>query len=159
MMAIGQLPENSHHPLLLKLPASVPSVLFHLHLNKQLLDYEADALFSESKTQGKIHLIKSVFEERNQKEVKLLSKKILEKYPDTVILFGIKAAGKAQLLFQRSEELAFDMGRLMETACAVINGRGGGRPQQAQGGGSAVQKLEDALQKTEGMLFDIINSV
>ena len=129
------------------------------HLKKQLLDYEAAILFSENKTQGKIHLIKSVFEERNQKEVKLLTKKILEKYPDIVILFGIKAAGKAQLLFQRSEELAFDMGRLMETACAVINGRGGGRPQQAQGGGSAVQKLEDALQKTEDILFDMINSV
>jgi alanyl-tRNA synthetase len=129
------------------------------HLNKILLNYEADALFSESKSQKQIHLIKSVFEDRNQKEVKLLAKKILEKYPDIVILFGIKAAGKAQLLFHRSEELAFNMGELMETACAVINGRGGGRPQQAQGGGSDVGKLEEALQGAEDMLFKMIDSV
>jgi alanyl-tRNA synthetase len=129
------------------------------HLNKILLNYEADALFSEGKSQKEIHLIKSVFEDRNQKEVKLLAKKILEKHPDTVILFGIKASGKAQLLFQRSEELAFDMGQLMEMACAVINGRGGGRPQQAQGGGSDVGKLEEALQGAEDMFFDMIDSV
>jgi alanyl-tRNA synthetase len=128
-------------------------------MNKRLLDYEADTLFSAGKTQKEIYLIKSVFDDRNQKEVKLLAKKILEKYPDIVILFGIKAAGKAQLLFQCSEELTFDMGRLMENACAVINGRGGGRPQQAQGGGPDVEKLEDALQGAEDMLFKIINSV
>jgi alanyl-tRNA synthetase len=38
------------------------------------------------------------------------------------------------------------MGKLMQEACAVINGRGGARPQQAQGGGSAVDKLDAALQ-------------
>ena len=44
----------------------------------------------------------------------------------------------------------------METACSLINGRGGGRPYQAQGGGPAVEKLEAALQATEDMLFTMI---
>ena len=120
---------------------------------------EAAALFSEGKSQKDFHLIKNVFEDRNQKEIKLLAKMILDKYPHTVILFGIKVAGKAQLLFQRSEALVFDMGNLMGAACTVINGRGGGRPQQAQGGGSDVEKLEDALQGAEDMLLEMINSV
>ena len=38
------------------------------------------------------------------------------------------------------------MEKLMQNACAVIKGRGGGRPQQAQGGGPAADKLEAALQ-------------
>ncbi len=127
------------------------------HLNKRLLNYEAESLFSEGKKHADIRLIKKIFNNRHQKEIKLLAKKIVDKYPNIVILFGIKAAGKAQLLFHRSEELAFDMGQLMKTACAVINGRGGGRPQQAQGGGSDVEKLEDALQGAEDMLFKMIN--
>ena len=44
----------------------------------------------------------------------------------------------------------------MEAACSVINGRGGGRPQQAQGGGPAVEKIEDAIQCAESMLFKMI---
>ena len=48
------------------------------------------------------------------------------------------------------------MVQLMETACSVIKGRGGGRPQQAQGGGPAVEKLEEALQGAEDMLFNMI---
>jgi alanyl-tRNA synthetase len=66
--------------------------------------------------------------------------------------------GKAQLLFQRSENLTFDMGELMKAACAIINGRGGGRSRQALGGGSEVEKLEVALQKAEDLLFDTIDS-
>ncbi len=71
--------------------------------------------------------------------------KVIENHSKTVILFGAKAEGKASLFFLRSEEVACDMGNLMQDACAVINGHGGGRPQQAQGGGPATDKLESAL--------------
>ncbi|MGD2270615.1 MAG: DHHA1 domain-containing protein [Desulfobacterales bacterium] len=129
------------------------------HLNKKLLDYEASWLFSEGTKQADIRLIKKIFTGRHQKEINLLAKKIAEKSPDTVILLGIKSEGKAHLLFQCSKELPFDMGKLMQTACAIINGRGGGRPQQAQGGGPAVEKLEGALKGAEDMLFQMIDSV
>ena len=125
----------------------------HDDLKKKLLDFEAYSLYSEGKKHTGIHLIKKIFNNRHQKEIKLLTKKIVDKSPDTVILFGIKTERNAQLIFQCAEELAIDMVQLMETACAVINGRGGGRPQQAQGGGSAVEKLEDALQAAEDSLF------
>lgn len=126
-------------------------------LGKKLLEYEADSLFSASKKLTNIHLVKILFNDRNQKEVKLLAKKIVEKFPDTVTLFGIKSEGGAQLLFQCSQNLGCDMGRLMKSACEVINGRGGGRPQQAQGGGPETDKLEDALQIAKDELFEMIN--
>jgi alanyl-tRNA synthetase len=117
----------------------------HSNLKKQYLDYEAKALFSERKEIENINIIEKVFEDRNPKELKILARKVLENFPNTVILFGAKAEGKASLFFLRSEELACDMGKLMQDACAVINGRGGGRPQQAQGGGPAADKLDKAL--------------
>jgi alanyl-tRNA synthetase len=122
-------------------------------LIRKLLDYEADSLFAESKQQEDIRLIKKIFNNRQQKEIKLLARKIVEKSPNAVTLFGIKTHANAQLFFQCTEELAYDMVQLMETACSVIKGRGGGRPQQAQGGGPAVEKLEEALQVAEDMLF------
>jgi alanyl-tRNA synthetase len=122
-------------------------------LNKKLLDYEADSLISEGKQQANIRLIKKIFNYRQQKEIKLLARKILEKSPNTVILFGITTRANAQLHFQCTEDFACDMVPLMKTACSIIKGRGGGQPLQAQGGGPAAEKLEEALQGAEDMLF------
>ena len=128
-------------------------------LNKKLLDYEADSIYSEGNDHAGIKLIKKIFSDRHQKEIKLLAKKLVEKSPDTVILFGVKSEDKAQLMFQCSENLNFDMGRLMASACEIIDGRGGGRQHQAQGGGPSGEKLEQALQHTEDMLLEIIGSL
>jgi len=118
----------------------------HSNLNKRYFDYEASALFAESTEVENTNIIVKIFEDRNPKELKILAQKVLENFPNTVILFGAKAGGTASLLFLRSEKLTWDMGKLMQAACAVINGRGGGRPQQAQGGGPAADRLDAALQ-------------
>jgi len=125
------------------------------NLKKHVLDNEAQELFSERKKIGDIYIVKRIFENRDQKELKFLAKKILNTVPDTIILFGAKSEGKASLLFQRSDELPFDMGQLMKKACTAIKGRGGGRPQQAQGGGPDGDKLANALQDAENTLLEI----
>ena len=110
------------------------------------MHHEAQALFSERKEIDAINIIVKIFEDRHSKELKTLARKVMEDFPNTVVLFGAKAEGKASLFFIRSEAVAGDMGKLMQDACLIINGRGGGRPQQAQGGGPAADKLETALQ-------------
>ena len=129
------------------------------HLNKKLLDYEAHALFADGKKHADFHLIKKIFTDRHQKEVKLLAKKIVKKSPGTVILFGTRSEGSARLHFQCSPKLPLDMSQLMEAACIIIDGRGGGRPHQAQGGSPYVEKLEEALESAEDMLFEMICSL
>jgi alanyl-tRNA synthetase len=116
------------------------------NLNKRYLPYEAQALFSERKKIDAINIIVKIFEDRHPKELKTLARKIMENFPATVVLLGSKAEGKASLFFMRPETVDCDMGKLMKDACEVIDGRGGGRPQQAQGGGPAADKLENALQ-------------
>lgn len=126
----------------------------HNHLNKQLLLYESRELVSERRKFDNINVIEKIFEDRNPQELKILGQSVMENLPKTVVLFGSRAEGKASLLFQRSAELDLDMGKLMQAACAVINGRGGGRPQQAQGGGTAVEKLEEALRYAGSLLTE-----
>jgi len=119
----------------------------HSNLNKRYLNIEARALFSERREIDKISIIVKVFEDRDPQVLKFLARELIENFPGTVALFGTNAKGKASLFFLRSEEIFGDMDRLMQEACALINGRGGGRPQQAQGGGPATDKLETALQR------------
>jgi alanyl-tRNA synthetase len=128
----------------------------HDQLRQKLLEAEAHSLISEGQIRADIRLINKIFEDRPPNEIKLLAKRIVELAPDTVVLFGIKAQKNARLFFQCTETLNFDMGRFMEKACRVIDGRGGGRPQQAQGGGCAVEKIENALQSAQDMLLKMI---
>ncbi|CAB1083809.1 Alanyl-tRNA synthetase family protein [Olavius algarvensis Delta 1 endosymbiont] len=119
----------------------------HSSLNKRYLNIEARALFSERRQIDNTNVIVKVFENRDPKELKSLAREIIERVPGTVVLFGNSTKGKASLFFLRSQDVDWDMDRLMQETCPLIKGRGGGRPQQAQGGGPASDKLESAVQR------------
>lgn len=122
-------------------------------LSEKVLDDEAEDLVAEREQNGSLYVLKKVFEERPVQELKQIADKVLELSPDTVILFGGKFDGKASLVFCCSEGLGLHMGELMRPACELLDGRGGGQAHQAQGGGAAVEKLEDALNAARASLF------
>ena len=65
-----------------------------------------------------------------------------------VALLGATDANRtgARLVFARAADTTGDMNALMREACALLAGRGGGRPDLAQGGGANVEKLQEAIQ-------------
>ncbi|HVG21721.1 MAG TPA: DHHA1 domain-containing protein, partial [Blastocatellia bacterium] len=50
-----------------------------------------------------------------------------------------------RLIFARSSSLTQNMGQLLSEACQLLGGRGGGKPDLAQGGGPAPEKLDEAI--------------
>jgi len=121
-------------------------------LTERLLDYDAAALLAEREQIGTLQILEKVFEGRSAKELAVLAAKILKQSPSTVLLFGGTVEGKASLVFHCSEELPFHMGELMKTACALLDGQGGGHEHQAQGGGPALENLGRALHMTRTAL-------
>jgi alanyl-tRNA synthetase len=59
---------------------------------------------------------------------------------------GARDKETARLVFARSGDATGNMNILMREACATLNGRGGGKPDMAQGGGQQVEKLADAIE-------------
>ncbi len=92
---------------------------------------------------GETPVVVQTFEGRDLDNVRGLARLVAE--GGGIALFGI-AGTKAQLVFARAAGLPHDMGKLLREAAAVVGGRGGGRPEAAQGGGPDAAKLAEALE-------------
>ena len=90
-------------------------------------------------------IIAKVFEDRNAESLKHLALALIA-HPNTVVLLGSRDSATARLVFARSPDAPGDMNALMHGVCVIIGGRGGGRPDLAQGGGKNVEKLSEAIE-------------
>jgi len=89
-------------------------------------------------------VIATVFDDRSADSLKHLALALIS-HPNTVALLGSRDGNTARLVFARSTDAADDMNVLMRKACEVIDGRGGGKPDMAQGGGKNISALDDAM--------------
>ncbi len=64
--------------------------------------------------------------------------------PGAVIMLGVPGE-RPQLLFTRADDVSLNMGDLLRIAAAAGGGRGGGRPDWAQGGVPSNEALDVAL--------------
>jgi len=111
---------------------------------EKLQNYEVlDLLRERAIKKGNIKVVKKVFEDKSVDETRRLANKIIN-LEDCVLLFGIKGE-RASLLLARSGALNYNMNRLMKEACKFIDGRGGGVPNFAQGGGTNIAGIDKAL--------------
>lgn len=117
----------------------------------RLLEVDARALLADAEQIGGVPVVVAAFADRTLDQLRLLGRIIAES-GGVALLGGRIGAGpdgsgaKAQLVFARAAALPYDMGALLKIAAAVVGGRGGGRPEAAQGGGPDVAQLDRALQ-------------
>lgn len=89
-------------------------------------------------------VISEIFDGRDAESLKKLAHALIA-HPQIVALLGSRDKDTARLVFARSADAVGDMNALMREACGMLDGRGGGRPDIAQGGGKNIEKLSDAL--------------
>lgn len=96
-------------------------------------------------------VIARIYEDRDFEEVKLIAHRLVER-GDVIALLASREGDAARLVFARSAGLAADMNVLMKAACEKLGGRGGGRPDFAQGGGARLNELTAAMGLAKGMI-------
>ena len=116
---------------------------------ERLLGYEAQELVQGAEAIDGIPLVARTFEQRELDNVRRLARQIADR--GGIALLGLRGT-KAQLVFARAEGLRYDMGALLRAAAAVVGGRGGGRPDAAQGGGPDVERLDEAIGQARMLL-------
>jgi len=104
---------------------------------------------SASQESGSPLMITKVFDDRNADSLKHLALTLIV-HPNTIAFLGSRDGDTARLVFARSTDAPGDMNALMRQACSMIDGRGGGKPDMAQGGGRNVERLAEALESVSG---------
>ena len=89
-------------------------------------------------------VVARLFEGRDAEGLRRLAS-ALAAHTRAVALLGSNEGGAARLVFARAADAPGDMNALMREACQTLEGRGGGRPDHAQGGGQRVERLAEAL--------------
>ena len=105
---------------------------------------EATALWEATGEQSGLRVVSHTFTDRDFEEAKLIAHRLVAN-PQTVALLAVVENGAARLVFARSSDVATDMNALMKVACERLQGRGGGKPDFAQGGGNALDALPEVL--------------
>ena len=108
---------------------------------------EAEELFASAVSRALgTKVITQVFDDRDADSLKRLALALIA-HPQTIALLGSRDKDAARLVFARSEDAHGDMNTLMRDACSLLDGRGGGKPDMAQGGGKNVEKLSEAIDR------------
>ncbi|HEV3470914.1 MAG TPA: DHHA1 domain-containing protein [Pyrinomonadaceae bacterium] len=105
---------------------------------------EARELWEESGAAAGPRVVTRVFEGRDAESLRRLALAVAA-HAGAVALLGSREEAGARLVFARATDAPGDMNALMREACQALEGRGGGRPDLAQGGGPRAALLEQAL--------------
>jgi len=107
---------------------------------------EAEELFATATVDSHgVKVITKIFNNRDPESLKRLAQSLIARHR-IVVLLGSHDKDAARLVFARSADAPGDMNSLMRGTCATIDGRGGGKPDLAQGGGRNSEKLSEALE-------------
>jgi len=104
---------------------------------------------------GGPRVVERIYEGRDFEEVKLIAHRLTDGQNagvGVVALLAVREREMARLVFARSADLAADMNLLMKEACEKLGGRGGGKPDFAQGGGANLGGLTAALESARRMI-------
>lgn len=113
-------------------------------LKSQALSSQAESWMAGATDVGGVQVLAKSCPDVEPGELRALATELVST-PKRIVLLGSVARGRAHLVFARSNDADADMAELLRKAAEVVNGRGGGSPSIAQGGGANTAGLEEAL--------------
>ncbi|MEA2038920.1 MAG: alanine--tRNA ligase [Thermodesulfobacteriota bacterium] len=123
-------------------------------LKATLISGKSKDLLSGVKDIGGIKVIAQELEVSSPKDLRESADRIKDKLRSGIIVLGARREDTAMLICLVTKDLVdqFKAGDIIKRLSTIVGGKGGGRPDMAQGGGNKPEKLDNALQA----LYDLI---
>ncbi len=118
---------------------------------------DPDDLIADAVDVDGVPLVAAAVEVDARETLAALVDRIRDKRPDSVaVLVAALEDGKVAIIAAVGPKLKkdkrFHAGRIVKAVCAELDGRGGGRPDFAQGGGQSPEKIPAAVTAIEGIV-------
>ena len=113
-------------------------------LREELVGYQARELLAAAEIVGNLRLVAEALNDSEPAAVQRLARALIAEL-GVVALLGCAQRGKGTVVFARSEDCSTHVGNLLRDTLKQFGGGGGGRPDFAQGGGVAAERLEAVL--------------
>jgi alanyl-tRNA synthetase len=123
-------------------------------LAAKLLTNRSDDLLAGGREIRGVRAVARKVEAGSPKELRDWADRVKDKLGSGIVLLGALAEGKAMLICLVTRDLigTFHAGEIIRQVSSIVGGKGGGRPDMAQGGGDRPEKLNEALDALYGLI-------
>jgi len=124
-------------------------------LKARLLRKQSEDLISTAREINGVNVISHEVATTDPKHLREFGDHLNDKLKSGIIVLGAKGDGKVFLLCRITPDLTdrFNAGKIIKDLSVIVGGKGGGRKDMAQGGGTRVSELKNALLKA----FDMVS--
>ncbi len=125
------------------------------NLKRQLSRGGLEGLLSQVKEIDGVKLLAAKVEAKDAKMLREMGDFLRNRLGSGVVILASPTDGKVQLLAMVTKDLASKIhaGKIISALASLVGGRGGGRPEMAQGGGPRVEALPEVLAKAEEVVL------
>lgn len=114
-------------------------------IKNQLSSYELKELISNGEKVGNFTVIKNIFNNEDSKYLSKLASKLTSE-DNIIVLFANISEGRANIIFNSSKTVKkLSMNNILKDVITLIDGKGGGSDNLAQGAGKGINNLENAF--------------
>ncbi|GIW44995.1 MAG: alanine--tRNA ligase [Candidatus Binatia bacterium] len=123
-------------------------------LQSQLAGRQTEALLQKARSVNGVRVVAEEVEGLDDASLRDLADQLRQRLGSGVVVLGTRRGDRALLLVAVTKDLAgrFPAGNIIKRIAPLIGGGGGGKPELAQAGGKAPEKLREALEA----VFDIV---
>ena len=118
-------------------------------LRARLLTKKSEDIMAEVREINGVKVLAKEVDADSPKELRESADRLKDKLHSAVIVLGARKNGKAMLTCVVTKDLVgrFKAGDVIRVLSGIVGGKGGGRPDMAQGGGPKAERLADALEQ------------